>query len=146
MSDHQQRMEPGTVPIFEIPIAITDEDIDAMDHVNNIVYLRWVQEAATAHWFAAATQEDRECYLWVVVRHEIDYLHPAVRTDSIVARTYVGEAQGARFIRFVEIRRSSDDRVLAKARTIWAALDGATGRPRRVSEPLRRRFTTPKDG
>jgi len=48
-----------------------------LGHVNNVVFLRWVQDAAVAHWFAKATQEDQESLFWVVLRHEIDHKHPA---------------------------------------------------------------------
>src|SRR5438105_2966053 len=73
----------GEAIVFELPISVQPEDIDTMGHVNNIVYLRWVQDAATAHWMAAATEEQKAEYAWVVVRHEIDYLRPAVLGDEL---------------------------------------------------------------
>ncbi|HLJ57546.1 MAG TPA: thioesterase family protein [Chthonomonadaceae bacterium] len=136
----------GAAAVFELPIAVQADDIDGRAHVNNIVYLRWVQDAAAAHWFAAATAEQQAEYVWVVVRHEIDYLRPAVLGDSLVARTHVGAASGARFDRFVEIVRSADGTVLARARSMWAALDATTGRPRRVDAALRARFMRPPEG
>jgi len=126
--------------IFELPIAVLPEDIDGLGHVNNIVYLRWVQDAATAHWNAAATDEQKTDYAWVVVRHEIDYLRPALLGDALMARTHVGAAAGAKFDRHVEIVRASDQQVLARARSVWVAIDARTGRPRRVGEELKARF------
>jgi acyl-CoA thioester hydrolase len=132
---------PEPVPVeYEVALDIQPEDIDGLGHVNNIVYLRWVQEAATAHWRAAATQSQQEDMVWVVVRHEIDYLHPAVPGDRLAARTHVGELSGAKFDRHVEIRRVGDERLLARARSVWVALDPRTGRPRRVPPELRDRF------
>ena len=127
---------------FEVPLTVDGADIDAMGHVNNIVYLRWVQEAATAHWNSAATAEQRASYAWVVVRHEIDYLRPAMPGDALVARTHVGAVSGAKFDRHVEIWRPADNQLLARARTVWVAIDPDSGRPRRVGLDLTTRFHT----
>ena len=91
---------------FELPITVREDDIDRLGHVNNVVYVRWVQEAATAHWRVLASEEERARLLWVVIRHEIDYKRPAMPGDAIVARTWVGEADGLAFERHTEIVRS----------------------------------------
>lgn len=139
--DPATAQETSLTPVlFELPLQVTAEDIDIMNHANNVVYLRWVQEVATAHWSAAATPQQQEEYAWVALRHEIDYLSPAFLDDALVARTHVGEASGARFERHVEIWRTRDNRLLARSRSVWAAIDPRTGRPRRVNEELRRQF------
>ncbi|WP_201750083.1 acyl-CoA thioesterase [Tautonia marina] len=125
---------------FELPIQVDPRDIDRMGHVNNVVYLRYAQDAAVAHWSAVATPEYAESLLWVVRRHEIDYLRPALPGDQLLALTWVGAADGATFERFVEITRPADDLVLARVRTVWVALDPQRLRPRRVPEALRRLF------
>jgi acyl-CoA thioester hydrolase len=127
--------------VFEVEIPVQPDDIDQMGHVNNVVYLRWVQEAATAHWTAVASPEDQANLLWVVVRHEIDYLRPAKLGDSIVARTWVGKASKIKFDRFVELQRASDRVVLARARTVWCPIDIKTGRPIAVPAGVRERFS-----
>lgn len=133
-----------TAPVvFELPLIVLPEDIDALGHVNNIVYLRWVQDAATAHWNASATDAQKADYVWVVVRHEIDYVAPALLGDDLIARTHVGEASGAKFDRHVEVWRRTDNKLLAKARSVWVAIDARTGRARRVGEALRLRFHAP---
>jgi acyl-CoA thioester hydrolase len=132
-----------TAATFEITLRVAEEDIDAMNHANNVVYLRWVQEAAAAHWNAAATEAQKAEYAWVVLRHEIDYLRPALAGEELTARTHVGEVSGARFERVVEIWRPADEKLLARARSVWCALDGRTGKPRRVSDELRQRFLLP---
>ena len=134
-----------TPAVFELPLRILPEDIDTMDHVNNIVYLRWVQEAATAHWNAGASDVQKSDYVWVVIRHEIDYLRPAMLGDSLTARTHVGELTGAKFDRHVEIWRGGNSQLIARARSVWVALDARTGRPRRVTEELRSRFYVPPE-
>lgn len=126
---------------FELPIRIGPGDIDELGHVNNVVYLSWVQDAAVAHWTAEATEEERSGLFWVVARHEIDYLRPALPVDDIVARTWVGESQPRRFDRHTEIRREGDGRVLARARTVWCPMDRGSGRPTDVSPATRARWS-----
>jgi acyl-CoA thioester hydrolase len=109
--------------------------------VNNVVYLRWVQEAATAHWTAAASPEDQASLLWVVLRHEIDYLRPALPGDSITARTWVGPASRIKFERHVELLRASDGVVLARARSIWCPIDSQSMKPVAVRAEVRARFS-----
>ncbi len=133
-------MIPAAVP-FELAIAVEPADIDQLGHVNNVIYLRWVQEAAVAHWTAAAPATDQAKLLWVVVRHEIDYQQAAFLGDRIIARTWVGSASRIRFERFTELRRASDRSLLAKARTWWCPIDTRTGKPASVSPEVRACFS-----
>ena len=130
-----------TTERFTVAFDVTPADIDDMGHVNNVVYVRWVQDAATAHWLALSTEEQRRALGWVALRHEIDYRHPARPGDAIVAETWVGLADALRFERFVEIRRSADGRLLAHSRTLWCAVSRETGRPVRVGADVRRAFS-----
>jgi acyl-CoA thioester hydrolase len=127
---------------FEMTVPVLPGDIDAQNHVNNTVYLRWVQDAATAHWRAIATPEAQEAIGWVVLRHEIDYKAPATLGDEIVLRTWVGKATRLTFERFTEIRRAGDDHLLSKARTLWCPISSQTNRPVRVSADVRAQFST----
>jgi len=111
-------------------------DIDDLGHVNNLVYLRWVQQVATAHWRAAARPEDQAGTVWVVVRHEIDYLKPALPGDEVEATTWVERWRGATSERHTELRRAGEEELLARARTVWGALDPATGKLRRIPESM----------
>ena len=115
-------------------------DIDLMGHVNNVVYLQWVQDIAAAHWQSAATPDQLAAVQWVAVRHEIDYKAPAFLGDEITVQTWVGSWTGATSDRRTRIVRPTDDVVLVEARTVWCAVDPASGRPRRVDEALRNRF------
>jgi acyl-CoA thioester hydrolase len=128
--------------VFELPREIAPGDIDDLNHVNNVVYLRWVQDAAIAHWSSAATPAQQAEVAWVAVRHEIDYKHPALPGDGIIARTWVGTADSHRFERNTEIVRAADGKLLAKARTVWCPINRATGRLTRVSDEVRARFST----
>lgn len=117
---------------FEKPFTAAPGDIDELGHVNNAVWVRWIQDVATAHWHAAAPDAHRRAYVWVVVRHEIDYLRAAGPGETVTARTWVGEApKGARFDRHVEFA-GADGKVRVRAKTTWAILDRTTGRPLRV--------------
>jgi acyl-CoA thioester hydrolase len=126
---------------FEMIVSVLPRDIDEQNHVNNTVYLRWVQEVATAHWRAVASGEAQENISWVVLRHEIDYKAPAAFGDQIMLRTWVGKATRLTFERFTEIRRNSDGQLLSKARTLWCPINAQTGRPARVPEEVRAQFS-----
>jgi acyl-CoA thioester hydrolase len=128
---------------FELPLTITDADIDGLGHVNNVVYVRWAQDAAIAHWASLASADDQATLAWVAIRHEVDYLHPALPGDGIIAATWVGTADAVRFERFVEILRARDRKVLARTRTLWCPINRATGRVARVSEGVRSVFSRP---
>ena len=127
---------------FEMIIPVLPGDIDEQNHVNNTVYLRWVQDVATAHWRAVASPKAQEIIGWVVLRHEIDYKGPATLGDEVVLRTWVGKATRLTFERFTEIRRNRDGRLLSEARTLWCPIDAQSGRPVRVSEEVRSQFSS----
>ena len=127
--------------IFEMTLAAETADIDEQNHVNNTVYLRWVQEVATAHWKSLASAEARKAIGWIVLRHEIDYKSAASLGDGIVLRTWVGEASRLKFERFTEVRRKIDNVLLAQARTLWVPVDSQTGKPTRVSVEVREKFS-----
>lgn len=130
---------------FDLSITVAQSDIDSLGHVNNVVYVRWVQDAAVAHWQHAALPEDQETLLWVVVRHEIDYKRPAFLNDALIVRTWVGAATRRAFDRHTQILRRSDQRLLAQARTVWCPIDRKTGKPTDVRDEVRRRFSVPSE-
>ena len=119
-------------PVFEQAIIASDADIDELGHVNNAVWVQWIQQVALAHWYGVADPAHVDSYFWVVVRHEIDYLRAAFAGDRIIGRTWVGEApKGARFDRHMEFL-GADGKVCVRAKTQWAIIDKASGRPIRV--------------
>jgi len=122
-------------PVFELPLEPQPADIDELGHVNNAVYVRWIQDMATAHWRAVARPEDVDRYVWVVTRHEIDYRRATRLGERLTARTWVGEPQGARFDRFVEIA-GADGSVRVSARTVWALVELKLMRPIRIQREV----------
>jgi acyl-CoA thioester hydrolase len=117
-------------------------DSDQLGPVNNVTYLRWVQDIAVAQWKSTALREDQERLLRVVLRHEIDYKRPAFLGEAIIARTWVGHARGLRFERHSEFFRASDGRSVVKARTVWCPLDASTAKPVEVSPDVRAGFSS----
>lgn len=125
---------------FEISITAQPGDIDELGHVNNAAWVRWIQDLATAHWHAVAPPEHVAAYIWVVVRHEIDYLGAVGPGETVKGRTWVGDPpRGARFDRHVEFV-GADGRSRVRAKTTWAILDKATGRPLRVPKEVAEPF------
>ena len=128
---------------FSIPITATATDIDELGHVSNLVYLRWVLDVAMAH--SRAKGWDHPQYrerggVFVVRRHEIDYVRPVVEGEQLIATTWVDTWRGASCIRKTEIGRG--EQIVARAATTWAFMGFATGRPQRIPEDLIQTFTT----
>ena len=123
---------------FSHSFLVNRNDIDAQGHVNNVAFVRWIQEIAVAHWFSATTEAQREKYTWIVTRHEIDYKKQAFETEEVTATTWVGEPTRISWERFTEITRGED--VLVKARSVWCLIDRETLKPTRITEELRKLF------
>jgi acyl-CoA thioester hydrolase len=128
-------------PRFTLAITPTAADIDELGHVSNLVYLRWVLDVATAH--SAALGWDHAAYrslgsVFVVRRHEIDYVAQVREGDALVAETWVDDWRLASCIRKTELRRG--EQVVARAATTWAMMSLASGRPTKIPESLRELF------
>ena len=125
---------------FTLEIVARPADIDELGHVNNAVWVRWIQEVAVAHWQAAADPADVAALIWVVTRHEIDYLGNVRAGETVTARTWVPDPpRGARFDRLVTFS-GADGRDKVRARSTWALIDRASGRLVRVPPALTARF------
>jgi acyl-CoA thioester hydrolase len=121
---------------FTLSITATPDDIDELGHVNNAVWVKWIQDIAVAHWEALAPSEHRAAYIWVVTRHEIDYRGNVSAGETVTGETWVPEPpKGARFDRHVRFI-GADRKVKVEAVTTWALLDRATGRLMRVRDEV----------
>lgn len=116
---------------FSIHVTAVAADIDELGHVNNAVYVGWIQAVATAHWQAVARPEDVARFVWLVTRHEIDYRRPTLVGETLTLTTWVGKPKGARFDRHVEIS-DNGGHIRVRAATVWALIDQASGRAVRV--------------
>jgi acyl-CoA thioester hydrolase len=133
-----------TRPVFEFELTAHPEHIDILGHVNNAVWVQWMEQVAVAHWESVADPAHKDAYFWVVVRHEIDYLRAAVEGDRILARTWVGDApRGAKFDRHMEFV-AQDGKICVRARSWWAIIDKAAGRPIRVPPEVVAPFLAPE--
>jgi len=109
-------------------------DIDSLNHVNNLIYLQWVLEISGMHWNSLASKEINEKYVWVVLRHEIDYLGQAYLNDGISIYTWIDENEGVKSTRIVHIY--CGDKLLTKSKTIWCLLDAKTLKPKRIGQDI----------
>lgn len=123
-------------------LAVEPADIDFMGHVNNSVYLKWVQEAVIAYWRRVAPAEAVARHLWVALRHEITYRRPAFLEDNVVAQVAAEGMHGARAFFHTLITRGEE--VLAEVKSSWCCLDAATQRPARLARDVVRRFVGEK--
>ncbi|NHK28642.1 acyl-CoA thioesterase [Parvularcula flava] len=121
---------------FTREIFATVRDIDVLGHVNNAVYLRWVQDVAVRHWRKVAPLDLQEQVIFVVLRHEIDYRDPITTGDKAVISTWLGKAKGPRFDRYVDIRKEGASKFSARALTTWCMKDKKTGRPLRITDEI----------
>lgn len=130
-------LEPRTDrELFTVPLEVRDEHIDANGHVNNVVYVGWLQDAGTAHWNARFDENTRARWSWVALRHEIDYLRPlSPGSQGVTARTWVGDPQGPRFNRYVRIE-DAQGRVCAQGVSEWCLVESRTLRPARIPAEL----------
>lgn len=129
------------LPRYTLPIQVTSADIDELGHVSNQVYLRWVLDVATSH--SAHLGYDHARYrqlggIFIVRRHELDYLAQVRLGEEVRAETWVPSWRAASCIRATEVFRG--DQIVLRAQTTWAFMALATGRPTRIAAELRALF------
>jgi acyl-CoA thioester hydrolase len=122
--------------IFELSITVKPEDIDRANHVNNVVYLKWVQDVSEGHWRAVATPEMLENYHWVAIRHEIDYKNSGFLNDELLLKTFLKSYGGVRSQRVVQIIRKSDQKLLVESLTTWILMASSTNKPARITDEM----------
>jgi acyl-CoA thioester hydrolase len=130
--------------MYRYPVAISPTDIDHMGHVNNSVYLKWVQDAVVDYWQRVAPPEAVASHLWVALKHEITYRKPTFLQDTVVAEVIAEKVEGARALFRTVIRRGED--VLTEISSSWCCLDAATQRPVRLARDIASRFLPNSEG
>lgn len=123
---------------FHYPIGVDPADIDHMGHVNNSVYLRWVQEAVVRYWESLAPPEAVARHLWVALKHEISYRRPTFLDDNVVADVIAEKVEGAKALFTTMIMRGEE--VLAEVKSTWCCLDSVSLRPARLARDIAARF------
>ena len=126
---------------FRHPVAILPADIDHMGHVNNAVYLKWVQEAVVDYWSSVAPPSAVAAHLWVAMKHEITYLKPTFLQDNVVAEVIAEKIRAPAPSSAPSLRRG--DEVLSEIHSTWCCLDAASLRPARLARDIVARFLPP---
>ena len=120
--------------VFDTNYTVVTSNIDELNHVNNVVYLQWIQDIAGLHWNELKQGVDTAAYVWVVIRHEIDYLNQALLGDALLAKTWVGKTAGLKSIRHVEFYRNN--KLLVKAQTTFCLLHAKSFKPMRITDEI----------
>ncbi len=122
--------------IFQYQLTVPNSAIDDMNHVNNVVYLQWVQDIAKKHWESKTDDTIRNTYVWVVLNHYIEYHHPAFENDTITLQTWIDHHRGVKSERHTKIINAHTQKVLASAKTMWCLLSKETLRPIRITDEI----------
>lgn len=125
---------------FEQHITVNKEDIDDLNHVNNVRYVQWMEDVAKAHWLTNASDEIKKKYFWIVVRHEIDYKKQAFLGDELTLRTFVADHTHVTSKRHIHILNKNTGDILIKAKSTWCLMDSETKKPVKISEEMIRVF------
>lgn len=125
--------------VFEKQITVTKEHIDELQHVNNIVYVQWIQDMAAGHWNAVAPSDFAESFVWVVASHHILYKGESFSGDQLQLKTFIESNHGVISNRKVEIYKG--DKLIVSANTEWCLLHKAKKRPTRISQEIQNLFT-----
>ncbi|MEM9076608.1 MAG: acyl-ACP thioesterase domain-containing protein [Bacteroidota bacterium] len=121
---------------YEKTLTVQQQDLDELNHVNNIRYIDWVQQISKEHWEKVTSPQVRSELIWVVRKHEVNYFKSAVLDNVLILKTHIAENKGPISTRIVEILDNKTNALLVKASTDWCLLDASTFRPKRVPEHI----------
>ncbi len=122
--------------IFESTITVTQDDIDELNHVNNVRYVQWVNDIAKQHWVSKSTIAIRDSYFWVLLSHHIQYKRQALLGDVLKLKTFVVKSEGIKSTRSVEIYNKETDELLITSETVWCFMSMETKRPTRITDDI----------
>ena len=126
---------------LEKEIIVSKNDLDELNHVNNVIYIHWVQEIAKNHWKSLVSSEIIKNYYWVLLEHQIKYLHPAFLGDKIILKTYIEKTEVVKSNRIVEIYNTDTNKLLVTSKTIWCLINAKTKKPNRITYEIREAFS-----
>lgn len=126
---------------YQSKIVVSEEDLDDLNHVNNVRYLQWVQDISKEHWQKKAPLKIQEEVVWVVMTHYIEYKSAAVLNDPIHLSTYIKDSKGAKCTRIVEMFHGITNTLLLRSSTEWCLINMKTQRPIRISEEIKKIFS-----
>ena len=126
---------------FTKTVTVSKEDLDDLNHVNNVRYIEWVNSIAKAHWIENASKKILDNHFWILLSHTIDYKKPAFLKDELLLKTYVLNAEGVTSTRIVEIYNNKTQVLLAKSQTKWCFISSQTKKPSRITEDILKLFS-----
>jgi acyl-CoA thioester hydrolase len=121
---------------FSTIIKVEPQHLDDVQHVNNVIYVQWMQDIASMHWDAFASDKLKDEVLWMIKRHEVDYYNQAFLHDELQMTTWTGVYTNVTWKRHYEIIRPADNKKIIIAASVWIPLDRKTQRPRRIDDEL----------
>ena len=125
---------------YSYSFTVSAADIDELEHVNNVVYVQWIQDAAVKHWNKIAPEDIKKNFVWVIARHEIDYKRSAKLNDELFIQTRVLTAGAVNSERLVQIFRKNDMKLLVESKTNWIMVDALSHRPARIPDVVKEVF------
>lgn len=131
-------MPNQTPDTYDYELDVAADDIDELGHVNNAVYLTWVQAAVLRHWRRFAPSDVAASRRWVALQHRISYRHPALLDDHVVVRVVLQKIHGARAFYRTMIKHG--DELLAEVESSWCCVDAVTRKPVRLAREIVARF------
>ena len=126
---------------LEQEISVSKNDLDDLNHVNNVIYIQWVQEIAKNHWKSLVSDEIKDNYYWILLEHQIKYLNPAFLNDKIRLKTYIDKNEGVKSVRIVEIYNKDTNKLLVSSKTMWCLISAKTNKPCRITGEIREAFS-----
>ena len=127
--------------IYSKTITIPSSAIDENGHVNNVVYVQWMQDIAIEHYASIGGVEAQgPDATWVIRKHNIEYFLPAFEGEEIEVRTWVEDLRKVRSLRMYEFVRKSDGKNLVKGESDWVFMDMKTGSLKAIPERIKKIF------
>lgn len=120
------------MPQYEKILVVSEDDLDELNHVNNVRYLQWIQDISKEHWQALVTSKTLETMVWVVMRHDIHYKNAALLHDTLILKTYIEKSRGAISNRVVEIVNKETNVLIVRSVTEWCLLNKENFKPMRI--------------
>jgi acyl-CoA thioester hydrolase len=122
--------------VFEKTITVSHNDLDGLNHVNNVRYVQWVQDVAEEHWNLKAPTKILDAYFWVMLSHHIQYKGQAFLNDELVLKTFVTKSEGVTSTRMVEIYTKNSGKLLTSSETKWCFMSKENNRLARIPQNI----------
>ena len=122
--------------VYEKFITVDQDDLDDLNHVNNVCYVQWINDIAEQHWNSKATHQILDHFYWVLINHHIQYKGQAILGDELLLKTFVTKAEGVTSTRMVEIYNKNSGKLLTTSETNWCFMSKASNRPTRIPQEI----------